>query len=110
MKKSTNTDPRSSCLLARYHLGYCAHLLSGNERSMLRSRSVEAQFYAVKNSNGTTTWCLLSTQRSFFGRGTNDPTQTSASQNWLKNSTLSDNAELYNRYLDEDLSPTIPGA
>jgi hypothetical protein len=114
MKKSTNTDPRSSCLLARYLLDYCAHLLSGSERSMLRSRSIEAQFYAVKNSSGITTWCLLSTRRStrrsFVVRGTNDPTQSSASQDWLENSTIRDSTELCNYWLNEDSSPTTPGA
>ena len=114
MKKSTNTNPRSSCLLARYHLEYCAHLLSGSERSMLRSRSIEAQFYAVKNSSGVITWWLLSThrstRRSFFVRGTSDPTQSSALQNWLENSTMRDSTELCNDWLNEDSSPTPPGA
>ena len=76
---------------------------------MLRSRSIEAQFYAVKNSSGITTWCLLSTQRSFFGRGANDSTQSSASQNWMKTSNIRDKAELYNRYLDEYSSPDTGG-
>jgi hypothetical protein len=109
MKNSTNTDPRSSRLLARYHLEHCAHLLSGSERSMLRSRSIEAQFYAVKNSIGITPWCLLSTRRSFFVGGRSDPTQSSALQSWLENSTIRDSTELCNCCHNEESSPT-PGA
>jgi len=103
MKKSTHTDPRSSRLVARYHLDHCAHLLSGSERSMLRSRSIEAQFYAVKNSIGITPWCLLSTRRSFFVGA-----PYSASQNWLENSTIRDSTEHCNCCLNEESSPT-PG-
>ena len=106
MKNSANTDPRSSRLLARLQLDYCAHLLSASELSMLMSRSIEAQFYAVNNSSESTTWCLLSTRRSFFVRGMNDPTQFSASQNWLKNLTTGALTELCKLCLNEDSSPT----
>ena len=45
----------------------------------------------------------------FWARA-NDSTQSSASQNWMETSNIRDKAELYNRYLDEYSSPTIPGA